>query len=148
MISDTAWSACSVEALPRTGVHANPVEKACASSQGLQGSPNPLCKLKALSLMPTTHLPSNPKTECQDWTVPAPAALPSASTWGMQVSKLGQQWRCNRNDTSFASKFNPVILVSRVTLRPVPEAGEEGTEAAGADLGGVPTPKSWRESEL
>lgn len=38
--------------------------------------------------------------------------------------------------------------VSRVTLWPVTEAGEERAEAAGADLGRVPTPKSWRESEL
>lgn len=65
MMSDTVWSACSVEALPRMGVLANLVAKVCTSPQGLQDSPNPLCKLKALSLMPTTHLPSNPKTECQ-----------------------------------------------------------------------------------
>lgn len=88
MISDTAWIACNVEALHRMGVPANPVAKACASPQGLRDSPNLLCKLKALSLMPTTHLPSNPKTECQDWTVLALAVPPSASTWGMQVRSL------------------------------------------------------------
>lgn len=38
--------------------------------------------------------------------------------------------------------------VSRVTLWPVTEAGEERAEAAGADLGRVPTPKPWGESEL
>lgn len=88
MISDTAWSACSVGALHRMGVPANPVEKACAFPQQLPASPCRLCKWKASSLMPTTHLPSNPKTECQDWTVPALAALPSVSTWGGQVRRL------------------------------------------------------------
>lgn len=50
--------------------------------------------------------------------------------------------------SSFLSKPTGTLPTHRVPVRPVPEAGEEGATAAGADLGRVPAPQPRGELEL
>lgn len=48
----------------------------------------------------------------------------------------------------FPPKSSGTLWTRRVTVRPVPEAGEEGAPAAGAELGGGLAPQPRREPEL